>query len=164
MKQYPFQSLKLDCHSHHGWSHCFLLLWNYFVTDITWLRTSRRWRIFILRHLFSWFCLDVTDVQMSPMSWCHQCLDVAELRISPRCLVFPPWRRWCHWYHDPGFQQIAPGLLIDPPPLLDDLCGRHHFSAWLHLFATGSQLRSNYVQRTTLQSVSFPIPLVLESF
>ena len=74
--------------------------------------------IFVLRHLFSWFCL----------YRCHRCPDVADVR----CLVFPPWRQRCHWYHDPSFQQIAPGLLIDPPPLLDDLCGRHHFSPWLH--------------------------------
>ena len=26
VKEYPFQSSKLDCHSHHGWSHCLLLL------------------------------------------------------------------------------------------------------------------------------------------
>ena len=80
LKSLFIASLKLLCHWHHMASH----------------KSAVSYFLIILRHLFNWFCLDVTDVQMSPMSWCHRCLDVSELRISPRCPVFPPQRLRCH--------------------------------------------------------------------
>ena len=67
-------SLKLPCHWHHMASH----------------KSAVSYFLIILRHLFNWFCLNVTDVQMSLSSWFppgvlsspHSAGDVTDITIQ----------------------------------------------------------------------------------